>query len=128
MNGVERATDRYDELMEWFVNSDPNSYVSPKVDIRPSTRGGLSTGGYGTFVSDDIEEGELLLRLPRSCCVTLDDALNDVECGSGFRKLLETAGPGAGEWLDRRADDADDFIPRETVGVKGYHLRASFVQ
>lgn len=98
VNGVDRATDRYDELMEWFVNSDPNSYVSPKVDIRPSTRGGLSTGGYGTFVSDDLEEGELVLRLPRSCCVTLDDALNDVECGSAFRKLLETAGPGAGEW------------------------------
>ncbi len=97
MNGVECASNRYDELIVWLLSSDATSYVSPKVEFRPSTRGGLSTGGYGTFASDDLEEGELLLRVPRSCCVTLDDALNDVECGSGFRKLLETAGPGAGE-------------------------------
>ena len=96
-NGVEYTTDRYDDLISWFLSSDARSYVSPKIDIRPSTRGGLATGGYGTFARTDLEGGELLLRVPRSCCVTLDDALNDVECGSAFRKLMETAGPGAGE-------------------------------
>ncbi len=96
-NGVECTTDRYDDLISWFLSSDARSYVSPKIDIRPSTRGGLATGGYGTFARTDLEGGELLLRVPRSCCVTLDDALNDVECGSAFRKLMETAGPGAGE-------------------------------
>jgi len=44
---------------------------------------------------ENVNEGELLLRVPRMCCITLDDALSDVECGDGFRKLLETAGPGA---------------------------------
>ena len=96
-NGVEYTTDRYDDLISWFLSSDTRSYVSPKIDIRPSTRGGLATGGYGTFARTDLEGGELLLRVPRSCCVTLDDALNDVECGMAFRKLMETAGPGAGE-------------------------------
>ncbi len=101
-NGVEYSTDRYDDLISWFLSSDARSYVSPAIDFRPSTRGGLATGGYGTFARTDLEDGELLLRVPRSCCVTLDDALNDVECGSAFGKLMDAAGPGAGEFSLRR--------------------------
>ena len=81
-------------LVRWFLTSDERSYLSPKIDFRPTTRGGLATGGYGTFVHDDVDEGELLLRVPRTCCITLYDALNDAECGTGFRKLMEMAGPG----------------------------------
>ena len=89
------SKDRYDDLLPWFLSTGENSYISPKFEIRPSTRGGLATGGYGAFASDDLSEGELLLRIPRECCVTLDDALNDNECGSAFRKLMEQAGPGS---------------------------------
>lgn len=90
-----KSQNKYDDLIQWFLSSNEKSYISPKVAIRPSTRGGLKTGGYGTFASDDLEEGELLLRIPRVCCVTLDDALNDIECGSDFQKLMEQAGPGS---------------------------------
>lgn len=86
---------KYDELIQWFLSSSDKSYLSSKVEFRPSTRGGLITGGYGTFTNDDLVDGELLLRIPRNCCVTLDDALTDVECGSAFQKLLERFGPGS---------------------------------
>ena len=89
------AQDKYDDLIQWFLSSDERSFMSPKVEIRPSTRGGLATGGYGAFASDDVTEGELLLRIPRDCCVTLDDALKDNECGPAFQKLMEQAGPGS---------------------------------
>lgn len=90
-----KGKDKYVDLVEWFLSSNENSYISPKVNIRPSTRGGLATGGYGVFASEDLPEGELLMRIPRDCCVTLDDALNDPECGAAFKRLMEKAGPGA---------------------------------
>ena len=89
------STDKYDDLIQWFTKSNEKSYISPKVVIRPSTRGGLATGGYGAFASDDLEEGEVIFRIPKDCCVTMDDALNDSECGPSFKQLMEQAGPGA---------------------------------
>lgn len=86
---------KYDNLIQWFTSSNSESYISPKVSIRPSTRGGLATGGYGAFSDEDLTEGELLFRIPKNCCVTLDDALNDNECGPAFQKLMEQAGPGS---------------------------------
>ena len=89
------STDKYDDLIQWFTKSNEKSYISPKVEILPSTRGGLATGGYGAFSSDDLEQGELIFRIPKDCCVTMDDALNDNECGPSFKQLMEQAGPGA---------------------------------
>ena len=89
------STDKYDDLIQWFTKSNEKSYISPKVEILPSTRGGLATGGYGAFASDDLEQGELIFRIPKDCCVTMDDALNDNECGLSFKQLMEQAGPGA---------------------------------
>eukprot|EP00581_Thalassiosira_minuscula_P011255 CAMPEP_0183725914 /NCGR_PEP_ID=MMETSP0737-20130205/21895_1 /TAXON_ID=385413 /ORGANISM="Thalassiosira miniscula, Strain CCMP1093" /LENGTH=421 /DNA_ID=CAMNT_0025957081 /DNA_START=22 /DNA_END=1287 /DNA_ORIENTATION=- len=86
---------KYDDLIQWFLSSNEKSYISSKVEIRPSTRGGLATGGYGMFASDDLSEGESILCIPRDCCVTLDDALNDIECGPSFKNLMEKAGPGS---------------------------------
>lgn len=90
-----KSQNKYDNLIQWFLSSSDESYISPKIAIRPSTRGGLATGGYGAFANDDFEDGELLLRIPRVCCVTLDDALNDTECGPSFKNLMEKAGPGS---------------------------------
>lgn len=91
---VASAKSRYADLKDWLLTTD-NSYFSPKLEILPSTRGGLATGGYGAFAGEDIDEGELLLKIPVSCCVTLDDALNDVECGPSFANLMKKAGPGS---------------------------------
>ncbi|KAL3789226.1 hypothetical protein HJC23_002811 [Cyclotella cryptica] len=82
--------DRYDDLLKWFLSKNERSYVSSKFEIRPST-----CGGFGAFACGDLEEGELLLRIPRACCVTLDDAFNDVDCGPAFKRLMEQAGPGS---------------------------------
>jgi len=88
------AKSRYVDLKDWFLTAD-DSYFSPKLEILPSTRGGLATGGYGCFAGEDIDEGEVLLKIPVSCCVTLEDVLNDVECGPSFANLMKKAGPGS---------------------------------
>lgn len=92
---TQSSKDKYDDLIQWLLASNEKSYIASNVEIRPSTRGGLATGGYGMFASEDLTEGELLLRIPRDCCVTLDDALNDDECGPAFQKLMDQAGPGS---------------------------------
>ena len=40
--------------------------------------------------------------MPRSCCVTLNNELNDVEGRLAFGKLVDAAGPGASEIPLRR--------------------------
>lgn len=76
--------------MKWFQSKSDKSYVSPKFSIGPSP-----AGGYGAFASQDLDKGELLLRIPRTCCLTLDDIFKDVDVGPSFQKLMEQAGPGS---------------------------------
>lgn len=109
--------EKYDDLIQWFLSSSDKSYLSPKVGFRPSTRGGLVTGGYGTFANDDLVEGELLFRIPRICCVTLDDALTDLECGSAFQKLLEQFGPGSDTVI------VAGYLAKEYLLLKEYDRR-----
>ncbi|KAL7551665.1 hypothetical protein ACHAWF_014849 [Thalassiosira exigua] len=113
-----KSTDKYAALIQWFLTNE-NSFISDKVEIRPSSRGGLATGGYGTFASDDVTEGELLLRIPRDCCVTLDDALNDMECGPAFQKLMEQAGPGSDTVL------MAGYLAKEYLLMQEYDRRVS---
>ncbi|GAX13653.1 hypothetical protein FisN_14Lh334 [Fistulifera solaris] len=80
--------------------------INSKIEIRPSTRQG---SGYGVFVKDAVEADELLFTIPRSACITLDQALQDEVCGKTFQKIIDQAGPGgitvamagfmAKEWL-----------------------------
>lgn len=91
---VSSAKSRYADLKDWLLSAD-DSFISPKLEIKPSTRGGLATGGYGAFAGEDIDEGEILLKIPVGCCVTLQDALEDLECGPSFANLLKKAGPGS---------------------------------
>jgi len=133
---VGSAKSRYADLKNWLLSAD-DSFISPKLEIRPSTRGGLATGGYGAFAGEDIDEGEILLKIPVGCCVTLQDALEDVECGPSFANLLKKAGPGsdtvimagylAKEYLllkelDRRISDGatvdDDSEMRRLANIK----------
>ncbi len=109
--------EKYDDLIRWFLSASDKSYLSPKVGFRPSTRGGLVTGGYGTFANDDLVEGELLFRIPRNCCVTLDDALTDLECGPAFQKLLEQFGPGSDTVI------VAGYLAKEYLLLKEYDRR-----
>lgn len=80
---------KYDALLDW-VKDKEGSEIHPSIELRPSTSG----DGYGAFVSNAVEEGELLFAIPRSACVTLEDGTEDPECGPVYKKLIEKAGAG----------------------------------
>jgi SET domain len=84
------ARKKYDRLVSWLRST--GATINPKVSLQPSTRIG---SGYGAFVAESADAGEVLLRIPREACITLSDALNDVSCGTSFKQLIEKAGPGA---------------------------------
>ena len=66
------SADKYNDLIQWFTSSNEQSYISNKVDIRPSS---LATGGYGVFANDDLAEGELIFTIPKSCCMFLESSV-----------------------------------------------------
>lgn len=76
-------------MLEW-LSTKKNAEISEKIQLRPSTRG----GGFGAFLTDSVDEGELLFAIPRAACLTLPDALGDSNCGELFTTLIEKAGPG----------------------------------
>lgn len=65
-------------LIEWLLQN-PTTFISPKFTIKES-----DLGGYGGFSSQDFQDGELIFRIPRVCCVTSDDALSDETVGEIF--------------------------------------------
>lgn len=109
--------DRYDDLLTWLLSRNENSYVSSNFKIRPSTR-----GGFGAFACNDLEKGELLLRIPRACCVTLDDAFNDADCGPAFKKLMEQAGPGSDTVI------IAGYLAKEYLLLQEYERRSKDVE
>lgn len=67
-------------LIEWLLEHQ-TTYISPKFTLKQS-----KYGGYGGFCSTSgFTDGELIFRIPRECCVTQDDALNDATCGEIFQ-------------------------------------------
>ena len=67
-------------LIHWLQEHE-TTYISPKFTIKQS-----KYGGYGGFCSTSgFADGELIFRIPRECCVTQDDALNDATCGEIFQ-------------------------------------------
>jgi SET domain len=86
---VEAAcTTKYDALLDWLRSKQAD--ISSKIDLQPSSNG----GGYGAFVTELVEEGELLFTVPRQACITLTDAMDDATRGAAFSKLIDRAGPG----------------------------------
>jgi hypothetical protein len=79
---------KYERLVEWLKSMDAE--LNEKIEIRPSSRG----GGFGAFVKEDVAEDELLFTVPRSACLTLEDATADPKCAASFKNLIEKAGPG----------------------------------
>jgi hypothetical protein len=86
---IEIPIQKYDKLLEWIKSK--NGEINNKIEIRPSSRG----GGYGAYVSESVAEGDVLFTIPRSACLTLDDATEDKDCGAALTKLIEKAGAGA---------------------------------
>jgi hypothetical protein len=80
----------YDNLLDWLEQA-KGAKISVRIRIQPST---LCGGGHGVFVTDTVAAGELLFEIPRSACITMDDAINDPECGRAFQRVMERAGPG----------------------------------
>jgi hypothetical protein len=76
------------DLISWL--SSKGATISPKLQILPSSRG----GGYGAFVSEPVEVDEILFTIPRTACITLEDATNDNVCGEAYKRVIERAGPG----------------------------------
>ncbi|KAL3801337.1 hypothetical protein HJC23_006947 [Cyclotella cryptica] len=79
----------HSDMVSW-LSRHPLTYISPKFHISPS-----ELGGYGGFCSttDSMQQNELIFRIPRECCVTFDDALNDKWCGEAFRAIRQKRDP-----------------------------------
>jgi len=108
------------DLLTW-LKQNPNTFVSPKFSLQPST-----LGGYGGFANAPIPKDELLFRIPRECCVTYEDALSDPDCGEAFRLIKEKRVPSwrmiliAG-WIAKEylvAKEYEEAITTEKDGIK----------
>ncbi|KAL3925911.1 MAG: hypothetical protein SGILL_000088 [Bacillariaceae sp.] len=81
---------KYIGLLQWLEEN--GAFISDKIELTKSAQG----DGYGAFVSQPVEAGELLFQIPRGLCLTLEDATkNDEDCGEAFQALIDKAGPGA---------------------------------
>lgn len=87
-DGLVGNDSKYEYLLEWLREC---ATVSEKVTLAESKCG----GGYGAFVTEAVEPNELLFEIPRSLCMTVEDALADSELGEPMKLLIEKAGPGA---------------------------------
>ena len=115
---------RYGDLLAW-VDSFSDAYVSPNVEIKPSTR----PGGFGAFATTNIAKDELLFSVPRDACVTVSDATSDDDCGEALTNLLKKAGPGgttvalagylAKEYLKMREIEAKVATNNKAGGQEG---------
>lgn len=80
--------DFHSDMITW-LKQNPLTYINPKFKILPSESG----AGYGGFCSPTpekiIKTNEMIMCIPRTCCVTFDDALNDKKCGGAFRMIEE---------------------------------------
>ena len=80
---------KYVRLLDW-LSTHHDATISDKIVVQPSASG----NGYGAFVTEAVAADELLFTVPRSACVTLDRALQDVLLGEGLQALVAAAGPG----------------------------------
>lgn len=79
----------HSDLIRWIKSSD-DAHVSPKFAVRPS-----DLGGYGGFAAEPIGRDEVLFRIPRSMCVTHDDALSDMYSGEYYGVIKDR---GVKDW------------------------------
>ena len=79
--------DFHADMIAW-LKQNPLTYINPKFRIYPSDLGGY--GGFNSPVPEKImKQNEMILCIPRACCVTFDDALKDESCGGGFQMIKE---------------------------------------
>lgn len=51
--------------------------------------------GYGAFVTENVEEGDVLFTIPKSACIGIYTACGDLEVGDNLAKLTATGQGGA---------------------------------
>ena len=101
-------------LLSW-LRTVPEAFVHPAIQIEKSKVG----DGLGCFVSDTVEEDELLFSIPTSVCISFKDAVMDDECGETFKELVEKAGSG-GKTVATAGYLAKQFLTLEHQGMDKY--------
>ncbi len=83
--------EKYASFLEWLRASGATVHESLEIDKS-------SSAGYGAFLLQDVQEGELLFSIPRNLCVTIEKATSsnddDGTFGDGLSTIVEKAGPG----------------------------------
>lgn len=79
---------RFPTLIHWL--EDRGAYLGP-IELR---RSGIGAGS-GAFVTQDVDENEVLFTVPTSACVSLYDACGDREVGETFARLASKGQGGA---------------------------------
>jgi hypothetical protein len=83
------STDGHD-LLAWMMDTDEDVAVAVAVlSIGPST---ISGGGQGLFVTQNVAKGEVLLIIPESNIISVDNAWNDAVWGDAFCYLSDEGG------------------------------------
>lgn len=102
------------DLLSWLRQS--GAFIGP-VDIRSSTCG----DGAGAFLTRAVADGEPIFAVPRSACVSTDDAEDDVECGKHFSALRRHGGDG-GAGVALAGYVAKSWLCSQKAGFHGPYL------
>ena len=85
---VETPADNYDRLLEWLRENDAE--VNDNLCFRPSSLG----GGFGAFVTGDVEKDEVLVTIPRKIKSGATVLVASLSTPSSLTKNLEIDGEG----------------------------------
>ena len=77
-------------VISW-LKSKPECFIHPGIAIQTSPAG----DGSGLFISQPVEKDEVLFRISTNLCVSFLAAMNDEDCGSKFKALVDEHGGGA---------------------------------
>lgn len=96
------------DLLDWMVATDDH-VVATVLSIGPSTYSG---GGQGLFVTQNVAKGEVLLTIPESNIISVDNAWHDDVWGDAFCYLSDEGG-AAGKMASLAG-----FIAKEMLKAK----------
>ncbi|KAI2495516.1 hypothetical protein MHU86_19012 [Fragilaria crotonensis] len=85
-----RDSNGYDALLNWIAGADDrNSQLSLQLSIGTSKYSG---GGQGLFVTTDVARGEVLLIVPETHVISVENAWSDEVLGDAFCYLSDEGG------------------------------------
>lgn len=101
-------------LLGWLRQS--GAYIGP-IDIRTSQCG----DGAGAFLTRPVPDGEPLFAVPRTACVSTDNAEMDPDCGKHFAALRQHGGDG-GAGVALAGFVAKSWLCSGSAGLYGSYL------